>query len=178
MSILSSVFNSIACPECLSTEALQLVDVNEEKKGLARLIIVQCNFCPYKKDFYTSKQVERSINNGEKKKGGGKHMEVNLRAVYGMRAIGAGHSALEKLCCHLNMPHPMTSCNYNKISNTIKDTVKDVAEKSMADAAKELRGDKETADIGGSVDGTWQRKGFTSTLGVVTAISLQSEGKT
>ena len=44
----------------------------------------------------------------------------------------------------------------------------------MADAAKELRGDEETADIGVSVDGTWQRKGFTSTLGVVTAISVDT----
>ena len=175
MSILASVFISVACPECLSTKALQLFDVNEKKKGLARLIIVQCKFCPYTMDFYTSKQVEQPpTEDVQKKKGGGKYMEVNLRTVYGMRAIGAGHSMLEKLCCHLDMPHPMTSCNYDNISNNIKNAVKDVAEKSMADAAKELRSGKETADIGVSVDGTWQRKGFTSTLGVVTAISVDT----
>jgi len=41
----------------------------------------------------------------------------------------------------------------------------------MSDAAKTLRAGKETA-VGVSVDGTWQRKGFSSKLGVVTAISV------
>ena len=35
----------------------------------------------------------------------------------------------------------------------------------MADAAKELHGDNETADVAVSVDGTWQKKGFNSTCG-------------
>ena len=44
----------------------------------------------------------------------------------------------------------------------------------MSVAATELRGSDETADVGVSVDGTWQRKGFTSMNGVVTAISVDS----
>ena len=44
----------------------------------------------------------------------------------------------------------------------------------MADATAELRGDTDAADVGVSVDGTWQRKGFTSTNGVTTAISVDS----
>ena len=44
-----------------------------------------------------------------------------------------------------------------------------LAEKSMIDDAAELRG-----DIGVSVDGTWQKKGSTSTNGVITAISVDS----
>ena len=89
-----------------------------------------------------------------------------------MRSIGVGHASLGKMCCHLNMPKPMNSKNYDKLSDTLSDAVKIEAERSMMDVVDELRGENETADASVSVDGTWQRKGFTSTLGVVTAISV------
>lgn len=60
------------------------------------------------------------------------------------------------------------------MSNTIKAASKCVAEKSMTDAAAELRKGERTADVGVSVDGTWLRKEFTSTLGVITAISVDA----
>ena len=44
----------------------------------------------------------------------------------------------------------------------------------MSNAAARLIGTKKTTDVGVSVDGTWQRKGFSSTLWVVTAISIDS----
>ena len=109
----------------------------------------------------------------EKEKGGGMHMEINLRAVYGMRSIGAGHASLGKMCCHLNVPEPMNSKNYGRSSNTLRDALKIVAERgSMVDVVEELRGENETADASVPVDGTWHRKGFTSTLDVVTAFSV------
>ena len=45
---------------------------------------------------------------------------------------------------------------------------------SIPHTAARLRGTEKTADVGVSVDGTWQRKGFSSTLGVVTSISIDS----
>ena len=69
--------------------------------------------------------------------------KVNLHIVYGMRAIGVGYTPLKKLCCYLNMPEPMSSDNYDNISKTVKDVTKVVAEKSMADAAKEIKGENE-----------------------------------
>jgi len=44
----------------------------------------------------------------------------------------------------------------------------------MADAAATLCVDNRIADVGVSLDGTWQRKRFLSTLGVVTAISVKT----
>ena len=41
----------------------------------------------------------------------------------------------------------------------------------MSDVAAGLRETEQTADAGVSVDSTWQRKGFLSTLAVVTATS-------
>ena len=72
------------------------------------------------------------------------------------------------------MPPPMTKVSFQNISNVIKDAAKTVAEKSMANAAAELRGVADHADVGISLDGTWQKKGFISTTGVITAISIKS----
>ena len=157
MSILADVFASLSCPGCHDTKTLKLRDIFEKKRGLARYLDLECSSCLYVTRFYTSKEVER--------KDGGKRRnmyEVNVRSVYACRQIGSGHEDLKKLCCFLNMPAPMTSDNYDKTSNVLKDSAKVVAEKSMSLAATELRGSEETADVGMSVDGTWQRKEFTS----------------
>lgn len=74
----------------------------------------------------------------------------------------------------MNMPEPMFQNNFMNISKKLKVAAKYVAEKSMSSAAAQLRGDSDTADVGVSVDGTWQRKGFTSMNGVVTAISVDN----
>ena len=44
----------------------------------------------------------------------------------------------------------------------------------MSTAASKLQGPVNTADVSVSVDETWQRKGFTSLNGGVTAISIDS----
>ena len=43
------------------------------------------------------------------------------------------------------MPEPMSSDNYDNISKTVKDVTKVVAEKSMADAAKEVKGETKSS---------------------------------
>ena len=64
---------------------------------------------------------------------------------------------------------------FNKVSCVLKGTVQVIAEKSMADVAEQLKGpNNDTNDAAVSIDGTWQREGFTSTLGVVTAISVDN----
>ena len=42
----------------------------------------------------------------------------------------------------------------------------------MTDAVARLRGTERNTDAGVSVDDTWQRKGYSSMLEVVTAISI------
>ena len=45
----------------------------------------------------------------------------------------------------------------------------------MSDAVARLHGTEPNADVGVSVDGKCQRKGFSSTHGVVAAISIDNE---
>ena len=63
------------------------------------------------------------------------------------------------------MPEPMNSLSYNHTSNEIKEAAKVIAERSMSDAAKDLRGDNESADVAVSVDGTWQKKRIRVNIG-------------
>ena len=171
LSILGEVFSLMSCPSCISTDSMQLYDISEKKKGLARYLEVRCSACPFIHGFYTSPVAHSSKNIRHR---GMKTMEVNTRAVYACRGIGIGYTPLTKLCGYMNMPPPMAKTGYNYLSNVLKDACKTVAEKSMSDAAKTLRGVKKTADVAVSLDGTWQRKGFSSTLGVVTAISVDT----
>ena len=168
ISILANIFRVVCCPECKDTKTLQLSDINDEKKGLARLLKLQCTSCLYTKTFFTAKQL------GTSEKGGRKSFDVNVRTGYASRQIGAGYEQIKKFCSYLNMPSPMLSNNYTKISDKLRVSAKKVAEKSMAAAASELRGEAPTADVGVSVDGTWQRKGYSSMNGVITAISVDN----
>lgn len=175
LSILKDVFNIFPCPECHGTNCISLKDVSEKKKGLARFLMLVCMNCLYEHSFCTSKQIENKTKEQQRiKKGGQKLYDINVRAVYGTRQTGIGYEHLKKLCCYLNMPEPMLSRNYSKIIEKLEESAKHVAEESMSNAASSLRGDSEFADVGVSVDGTWQRKGFTSMNGIVTAISIDN----
>ena len=103
-----------------------------------------------------------------------KSFEINIWAVYGMRTIGVDHTELETLCGMLNMPKTNDSNFFNKNSNMLRNAAKVVAEKSMVIAVNDLRKDADVIDIGVSVDGTWQRRGFSSLNGVVAVISIDS----
>ena len=64
--------------------------------------------------------------------------DINNRGVYAARTIGQGYAGLKKFCGMLNLPKPMTNNNFDLISNTFSVAAKEVAEKSMLDAANEL----------------------------------------
>ena len=103
-----------------------------------------------------------------------KTVEINVRAIYGYRRIRIGHTPLTKLCGFLNMPPPMTKNAYDDLSYSIKVASKQMAGKIMSDAVARLLGTEQTADVGVSIDGTWQTKNFSSTPGIVTAISIDN----
>ena len=99
---------------------------------------------------------------------------MNVRAIYGCRQVGSGHEHSRKLCCYLNMPESMLSNNYQNILLKLKQSTKRVADETMLMALSKLRGAADSVNVGVSVDETWQLKGVTSLIGVVTAISIDS----
>ena len=73
----------------------------------------------------------------------------------------------------------MTPKNFTNISNNLRDAAKAVAKRSMLSSIEELRclqnaASTDVIDIGVSVDGTWQRRGFSSLNGVLVAVSIDS----
>ena len=167
--ILNTVFHLLSCPDCSITNTIKLVDILPKKKGLASCLALECSNCNFTHQFYSSKNVDTG-------KSGMKMFDINVRTIYGMRAVGGGHSALEKFCGYANMPKPMTQNNYDKVSRQIMVATQNIAERSMKDAANDLKGDSDVdiTNVPVSVDGTWQKRGFSSLNGVVTAISVDS----
>ena len=96
-----------------------------------------------------------------------------------MRTLGHGHSGIEKLTTLLSMPKPITRNNYDKIVTALVSATKEVAKETMLDAVKDIREEKtgdehEVVNTGVSVDGSWQKRGYSSHNGVVTAISIDN----
>ena len=167
MTVFNDFINSLACPECFECH-LFIEKVYEMKKDLALLICVDCNNCGYSKTSYTS----QTINNDKVK--GMKPFDINYRAVYAARTTSQSYAGLEKLCGMLNLPKPMTHKNNDAVSSVLCQSAKQTAESSMIEAANELRPNDNVADIGISVDGTWQKRGFLSLNGTVAIISMDN----
>ena len=99
--------------------------------------------------------------------------EINVRATSFVREIGLGLNALQTFSKCMNSPSPTSRCLYDNIFEKYLQATKEVAITSMQRAAEELiekqNGER---DAMVSVDGTWQRRGYNSHNGVVTAVSV------
>ena len=98
-----------------------------------------------------------------------------------MRRIRNGYAGMKRFLVLTNYPSPMTEKNYRKRSSVHRNSVKEVAETVMQEAALEIYNNKHDADCddnivdtGISVDGTWQKRRFTSLNGAVAAISIKT----
>ena len=165
MAILHNIFKMLPCKNCLEFE-LTLVNDITQRMGCASCYSLQCNNCRWTETFYTSGQV-------------GHFFEVNRRIVYAMRSIGCGLTAIKRFCTTMNMPPPLGTKPFARHTKAILRAVKDVAESSINDAAKEIHNSKSQDDdeivkTAISCDGTWQRRGFSSLHGCVTAISMET----
>ncbi|GFV26513.1 uncharacterized protein TNCV_3361661 [Trichonephila clavipes] len=104
--------------------------------------------------------------------------EVNTRFVYGMRQIGKGFSAGFKLCGTLNLPR-LSKTAYTNHENKLMSVISEVSELSMQKAASELLvlhpTKNKIVECGISVEGTWQRRGYSSMNGCVAALSVDTE---
>ena len=166
MIIFNEFISSLACPECLEC-SLFINENYAKKKGLASLISVNFSNC----DFSFENYISQNITNDQVQ--GMKPFEINYRAVYALRTIGVRYSGLEKVFGMFNLPKPMTQKNYDAVSRILGNSAKMAAELSMMEAAEDLRKVPGiTTYVGVSVDGTWQRRGYSSLNGAVAIISL------
>ena len=164
LSILFGVFNKILkCPDC-GDEMKSHVDMRK-KHGYAHYISLHCVAYDWKYCFNTSKKQGQSY-------------EINVRAVLAFREIGKGHSAMTTFSKVLNMPTPPRRANFTKIQNKkLLPVVKQCASDSMVNNAMHVKEiiENDAGECGISIDGTWQKRGYSSHNGVVMAISLDTK---
>ena len=168
--ILQGLINVVGkCPNC---EQKDLVIVNKvsQKKGLGNLIQIHCNSCEFVYNTYTSKHINRQQVPGQNP------FDINARAVVAFREIGKGHSAIDTLFGLMNFIPVMHKDSFSAMNKDVALSYSKVARSSMLEAAKELHSDDENllCNIGISCDGTWQKRGFSSLLGAVTVISVDT----
>ena len=120
-------------------------------------------------------------------KGGGSH-EVNLRSALASCHDQLGHAGLSQFCAVMNLPPPVAKDAYNKHLIQIEKATKSSAVEIMKDAAKRLwekvsiewpddveeEGEEKVAHVSVTVDGTLQKRGNSSKIGVVFVISVET----
>ena len=162
LKILANVINELCCLKCFA-DNLNLVEGS--RSGLYSNFVLKCAACDFCKGFASSKKVDKAP-------------EINMRYVYGMQQIGKDSVSAYKLCATLNLP-ALARSSYIKIEQKIFTVVKKVADDSMKEAAsfvanKNRNVNNEIAECGVSVNGTWQRRGYSSLNGCVAAISIDT----
>ncbi|GBM58555.1 hypothetical protein AVEN_255335-1 [Araneus ventricosus] len=123
-----------------------------------------CKNCPFSKGFASLKKQQRNS-------------EINTRFVFALRIIGKGFTAAKKLCATLHLPAFLSKVSFRIQELKLPHASVSVVENSMKHAAGEIRNADDPVpsvkcDV--SVDGTWQRRGYSSLNGVVSAISILS----
>ncbi|GFS98053.1 uncharacterized protein NPIL_433101 [Nephila pilipes] len=88
-----------------------------------------------------------------------------------MRFIGKGAESAVMFCGIMNLPPPPT--NFTKFNNNLLQAARETCEESMAEAVHEAV-EERGRDIAVAVDGSWQKRGFSSKNGVVTVTSVDT----
>ena len=169
---------SAICSSCRNSKSkLQLFQDSASRNGLAELMYLKCSYCGIITPLNTSTRLGG--------KGGGPH-EVNRRSV--LSSHQWGRAGLAKFCAGMELPPPVTKKAYNQHMKQVEKLAVSNAETLMCEAAERLRQlasheDEEcVVEIDGqsvckvavSIDGTWQKRGHSSKIGVVFAVSVMT----
>ncbi|GFX92267.1 uncharacterized protein TNCV_1111941 [Trichonephila clavipes] len=99
--------------------------------------------------------------------------ELNTRLVYAMRCIGKGAEFARMFCGIMNLPPPPTK--FSKYNHILLQATRETCEHSMAEAVREAVDENDgKRDLAVAVDGSWQKRGFSSKNGLVTVTSVDT----
>lgn len=171
--------SATVCRNCTKTDSKLIIQQNNERKnGLAEELIFKCNRCSHEVNFPTSRRL------------GGQNygaFEVNRRSVIATLSTGGGLSTLQNFCTQMNLPSPVTSNAFhdhlNKIENASREQCEIVLNQASGRLRQEILSENPEVvfeDIDGAlpcsvtVDGTWQKRGHSSKIGVVFIISVKT----
>ena len=171
MSALQTILDLVGkCPQCASK--VKIFNDLDQRKGFANLLKLKCAAeCSWEYNAYTSSKMHHS------EKVGPRFFEINMRIVLAFRETGNRLTALETFSQCMNMPGCLRQKSFDSIQKSLASSYLDISRKSQSKAAYETHQKCSTsnpidvADCNISVDGTWQRRGYSSLNGVVTLMS-------
>jgi len=160
---LENSLNEVAyCKKCKSP--LKFTKIN--RVGLACEIAVSCTVCENNTSFNNCNSVVCEVE-------GKRHnlFDLNLRLTLGLRVIGKGKVAADKLCAVLNLGSPYSRYHLHERYLTV--CAETICKESMQRAVLDtVEKNNLSSDIAVAVDGSWQRRGHQSLNGVVSVTSL------
>ncbi|GFV02246.1 uncharacterized protein TNCV_3455691 [Trichonephila clavipes] len=90
-----------------------------------------------------------------------------------MRCIGKGAESARMFCGIMNFPPPPTK--FSKYNHILLQATRETCEHSMAEAVREAVDENDgKGDLAVAVDGSWQKRGFSSKNGLVTVTSVDT----
>lgn len=147
------------CHGCLSLST-------SKKISLACTLSLECIQCDNKAS-ETSSPVTSQIRLDDNDR---PVFDVNVRFVYALRSVGLGQETGEMLAGLMNFSKPSKFAFYNKV---LLDSTKRVCVESMKNfVEKAVRENDGSRDLAVALDGSWQRRGYSSLNGLVTATSI------
>ena len=101
--------------------------------------------------------------------------EVNRRIVFIMRLLGVGRNGLELFCSLMDMTSNFGKTTYYKLLQNVQIATKSIADICLKKAGQEekqknLENNLPENELVVSGDGTWLKRGFSSSIGVCTVI--------
>jgi hypothetical protein len=153
-----NIKNLAVCKECGGE--IILCEDPQGRMGCATKVRIYCKGCEAKKAFMSCTKAENGM------------YDLNLRFVYALRSIGSGLEDGKMLCTLIDIPGPPS--NFMKYNRAIEPIIKKVADECMIEAVQEVTKKTESTDIAVAVDGSWQKRGFSSLNGVVTVTGMET----
>ena len=177
--LIKSLESAFICKHCQNENTCIRMRQNDlEREGLVENLAIECENC------FSSTPIIVSDRLGGK---GGGASELNVRSV--LASISIGHAELERFCGIMGLPPPVSKRAYNEHLKKIRNVAVDTTYNVMIDAANRLRdiieeeepskvytdeGGRKIVDVAVTVDGTWQKRGHTSRIGVVFVMAVRT----
>ena len=158
------------CKKCGVESRITIQENIVNKQGLCSSPYFLCEACK------TATKIHYSTVSND----GTKVLSINRRSVVANKCIGGTYSSLQTFCALMGFPTPVNKNTYTTYTNQITMESIAYAESSMQQARKEVReyygaiSNEEIVDALVSVDGTWQRRGFSSLFGLVYVIEYNT----
>lgn len=165
--LIKTLISNFKCLECYEG-SIEVTNLPINRKGFCYHLVINCNICEWKTDFYSSSEISKRFNRRKSRMN-----DANVRAVIAFREIGCGHSAMSNFSTVMNTGS-LSKLGFKTINNQVMSAYRLAADDSMKKAAKQV---KQIDVVDGlscarvSFDGIWQKRGHASLHGVVTAMS-------